>query len=110
MIKIDVTQLDDLALGSVFLATGGGGDPHVPLLIAKQALKQFGPVNLIAAEDLNDDAAIVTIGGVGAPTVSLELLPSIHDAARTLEAYEKQVGQRVDAVASFEIGLCRKRK
>ncbi len=102
--KIDVHHLDDLALGSVFLATGGGGDPYVPKLIAEEALKKFGPVEVIEAEDLNDDAYIVTIGGVGAPTVSLELLPSIEDAAKTLEAFEQQVGRRVDAVASFEIG------
>ena len=50
--KIDVTHLDDLALGSVFLATGGGGDPHVPLLIAEQVLAKLGPVDVIAPEDL----------------------------------------------------------
>jgi DUF917 family protein len=102
--KIDVTHLDDLALGSVFLATGGGGDPHVPLLIAEQVLAKLGPVDVIAPEDLADDAFVVTIGGVGAPTVSLELLPSLDDAARTLDAFEEQVGRKVDAVASFEIG------
>ena len=36
--KIHATDLDDLALGAVFLATGGGGDPYLPTLIAKQTL------------------------------------------------------------------------
>ncbi len=101
---IDLEHLDDLALGSVFLATGGGGDPHVPKLIAHEAIKQYGPVSVIKPDALDDDAYVVTIGSVGAPTVSLELLPSIDDAARTLEAFEKHVGRKVDAVASFEIG------
>jgi DUF917 family protein len=102
--NIDLEHLDDLALGSVFLATGGGGDPHVPQLIAEQAMRRYGPVQVIAPDTLDDDALIVAIGGVGAPTVSLELLPSVDDAARTLDAFEKHVGRKVDAVVSFEIG------
>lgn len=104
MKQIDVGDLDDLALGAVFLATGGGGDPHVPQLITTEALKKYGPVKLIKPEDLADDAFVVPIGNVGAPTVSLELLPSIDEASKTIEAFEAHVGRKVDAVASFEIG------
>jgi len=102
--KIEIKDLEDLALGSVFLATGGGGDPYVPRLIAEEAIKRYGSVEVIAPSDLADDTYVVTIGGVGAPTVSLELLPSVDDAANTLAAFEKQVNRKVDAVASFEIG------
>lgn len=104
MKSIGLEHLDDLALGSVFLATGGGGDPHVPKLIAREALKKYGPVTIVQPEDLADDAFVGTIGSVGAPTVSLELLPSLDDAARTLDAFEKYLGRSIDAVASFEIG------
>lgn len=104
MKQIDLTHLDDLALGSVFLATGGGGDPHVPQLIAEQAIKTHGAVSLIAPDALDDEAFVVPIGNVGAPTVSLELLPSVDEAARTIDAFEAHVGRKVDAVASFEIG------
>lgn len=104
MKQVTLDDLDDLALGSVFLATGGGGDPHVPQLITAEAIKTYGPVALIAPEDLADDAFIVPIGNVGAPTVSLELLPSIDEASKTIEAFEGHVGRKVDAVASFEIG------
>ena len=97
-------HLDDLALGAVFLATGGGGDPYVPKLITAEAIKTFGPVRLVTAESLADDAFVVPVGSVGAPTVSLELLPSVEDAAKTLTAFEKFVGRKIDAVASFEIG------
>lgn len=104
MKQITLNDLDDLALGSVFLATGGGGDPHVPQLITQQAIKTYGPVSLIAPDALDDDAFVVPIGNVGAPTVSLELLPSVDEASRTIEAFEAHVGRKVDAVASFEIG------
>ena len=102
--EIRTEHLDDLALGSVFLATGGGGDPYVPKLITAEALKTFGPVDLLSPGDVDDDAFIVPIGSVGAPTVSLELLPSVEDAARTLDAFEKYIGRKIDAIASFEIG------
>lgn len=102
--QVKAEDLADLSLGAVFLATGGGGDPHVPELICSEALKTYGPVDLLAVEDLPDDAHVVSIGGVGAPTVSLEMLPSVDDAARTLEAYENHVGRKVDAIVSFEIG------
>lgn len=104
MKRIDREHLDDLALGAVFLATGGGGDPHLPRLIAHQALKQFGSVELLSPEDLRDDAFVVPVGSVGAPTVSLELLPSVDEAADTVRAYERYVGRKADAIASFEIG------
>ncbi|BDX08650.1 DUF917 domain-containing protein [Planctobacterium marinum] len=102
--KITAAQLDDLALGAVFLATGGGGDPYVPLLLAKQALAKYGDVSLIQAQELADDATIITLGGVGAPTVSLELLPSLSEAENALNAWQSHTGKKVDAIAAFEIG------
>jgi len=102
--KLGADSLPDLSLGAVFLATGGGGDPYVSFLIAEQVLRELGPVELLDPEELDDDAYVVAIGGVGAPTVSLELLPSRADALQTLDAFESHVGRKVDAVISFEIG------
>jgi uncharacterized protein len=104
MKKLGSESLADLSAGAVFLATGGGGDPHVAQLVTQQALEEYGPVDLIAPEELDDDAYVVALGGVGAPTVSLELLPSIDEAVNTLRAFEEHVGRKVDAVVSFEIG------
>lgn len=102
--KLHAEQLPDLSMGAVFLATGGGGDPYVAQLIAEQALRTHGAATVIDPDDLDDNAYVVTIGGVGAPTASLELLPSVGDAGRALAAFENHVGRKVDAVVSFEIG------
>ena len=59
---------------------------------------------MVGADSLADDAHVVALGGVGAPTVSLELLPSISENIECLRAYEAHVGRKVDAVVSFEIG------
>lgn len=101
---INADNIDDLSLGSVFLATGGGGDPYVPQLLAKHALKEYGAAQLVAPNDLDDEAHVIAIGAVGAPTVSLELLPSIAEVIGALEAYEKLAQKKVDALVSFEIG------
>jgi hypothetical protein len=94
----------DLALGSVFLATGGGGDPYLPLLLARAALAQYGSVTLLPPEALPDDAHVVAIGGVGAPTASMELLPSLDESLLAVRAYEKLTGHTVDAIVPFEVG------
>jgi DUF917 family protein len=104
MHKIGLSDLDALCLGSVFLATGGGGDPYLPMLITRQALKTYGSVSLINVQDVQPDDYVVAVGAVGAPTVSLELLPSVDEATETLEAFESQVGRKVDLIAPFEIG------
>jgi len=104
MKKLGSESLADLSIGAVFLATGGGGDPYVAELITKAALDKYGPVDLIDPADLDDNAFIVALGGVGAPTVSLELLPSINDAVDTLRAFEDRFGKKIDAVVSFEVG------
>jgi len=101
---LNIQDLDALSLGSVFLATGGGGDPWVSLMLAKQAINQHGPVRLASVDDLNEGDRIVAVGGVGAPTVSLELLPSLDDPAKAIKAYENLLKVEVDAVISFEIG------
>ncbi len=104
MDQITIDMLDDIAAGAAFLATGGGGDPYLACLCAKEGLKLYGPARLIAPEDLADDALVIAVGGVGAPTTSLELLPSVDEAARVTQAYGEILGRMPDAIISFEIG------
>lgn len=104
MKHLTTDMLADLSAGAAFLATGGGGDPHLTYLSACEGLNTYGPAKLIKPGELADDALVVAIGAVGAPTTSLELLPSIDESILVLEAYRAQTGRKVDAVVSFEIG------
>lgn len=101
---ITADMLADLSAGAAFLATGGGGDPHLTYLSACEGLRKYGPAKMIAPGDLPDDALVVAIGAVGAPTTSLELLPSVDESITALQAYKDLTGRKVDAVVSFEIG------
>ena len=65
----------DLARGAAVLGTGGGGDPYVGRLLAEQALRAHGPVELVSPADLPPDACVVPVAMMGAPTVMVEKTP-----------------------------------
>lgn len=105
MIKqFDADDIADLCLGSVFLATGGGGDPYVNQLLVEQALRAHGPVTLITPQDLDANALVVAMGEAGAPMVRMEQLPVGDEPAAALMAYQAATGKRVTHVIPFEIG------
>lgn len=93
-----------LCLGSVFLATGGGGDPYVNQLLVEQALREHGPVTLIPPHDLPDEAFIIAMGEAGAPMVRMEQLPVGDEPIAALKAYQEVTGKQVSHVIPFEIG------
>ena len=69
MRKIGIQQIEDIALGAALLGAGGGGDPYVGKLVAMGAVKECGPVTLLDPEEVPDDALLVPIAMMGAPTV-----------------------------------------
>ena len=69
MRTIGIQEIEDIALGAALLGAGGGGDPYVGKLVAMGAVKECGPVTLLDPEEVPDDALIVPIAMMGAPTV-----------------------------------------
>ena len=104
--SVTVTHEDiaDLCTGSVFLATGGGGDPYISQILVQEALKKYGPVDLLPLSELPDDAFVVTIGEVGAPSVSLEQLPIGTECLDVIDRFEEWVGRKITHLTSFEVG------
>ena len=104
MREIDETQMSDIARGAAVLGTGGGGDPYVGRLLAEQALRQHGPVTLLDVDELPDDAVVVPVALMGAPTVMLEKMPAGDEATNALRAVEQLIGKRVTHTVSIEAG------
>ncbi len=102
--KISPHDIDNVATGSSFLATGGGGDPYVGALMAKQMLAEHGDVELLALDQFDDEAIVVAVGGIGAPTISLEKLPNGREPDWAVERLERHVGKKADALIAFEVG------
>ncbi|MBT8146266.1 MAG: DUF917 domain-containing protein [Gammaproteobacteria bacterium] len=104
MRKLGAEHIKDLCAGAAFLATGGGGDPYVSQLLAERLLKQYGPATLLPVEEVPDNFHAVSIGMVGAPTVTLEQLPTEDESINALNKYEEVTGRKIDAVIPFEVG------
>ncbi len=104
MLVDNVEMIKDLARGAVLLGTGGGGDPYVGQLLLQQEVKQGNFVKIIRAEELDDDAFVVSVAGIGAPTVLVEHLQANDVCKRLLERMEKYMGRKVDAIIPAEVG------
>ena len=97
-------DLDDLCRGAAVLGTGGGGDPYIGGLLAAEAIRKYGPVTLWDLDEVPDDALVVAVGGMGAPTVVIEKIPNGQEYLWALEALERRLGRNVDAIIPFEAG------
>ncbi|MEE6166348.1 MULTISPECIES: DUF917 domain-containing protein [unclassified Mycolicibacterium] len=101
---IDLETLNALGRGCAVLGTGGGGDVSSALIGAAHAIKEHGPVPVIRLADLPADALIAPLGGIGAPTVSVEMLPGHEEVHRIRAEIERAGGRPLSAVMSSEIG------
>lgn len=93
-----------IAVGAAVLGTGGGGDPHIGKLMAQEAIRKYGPVRVISPEELEDDALIIPVSMIGAPTVMNEKIPSMEQMTKPLDLIEKELGRKVTAVMPIEVG------
>jgi uncharacterized protein len=101
---IEAADLEDIATGGAILGTGGGGDPYVGKLMAKEAIRRHGPVRLVDVEGFDDDALIAPVCMMGAPTVMTEKLPQGEEIVIALRKLEKFMGRRVDGLLCGEAG------
>ncbi|MFI9559321.1 DUF917 domain-containing protein [Nonomuraea endophytica] len=102
LIKED--DIPALARGCAVLGTGGGGDVRTGSLAARRAIQAYGGVPLITLADLPEDALILPLSGIGAPTVSHEMIHSEDEPKRIAEEAERIFGRAPAAVMSSEIG------
>ena len=103
MWQITEDDLESIAIGAGILGTGGGGNPYVGRLRARQAIREHGPVDVLSPEELDSNASVVCVGGIGAPTVGIEKMRDYqsHHALRAIESY---TGRAATALISNEIG------
>jgi DUF917 family protein len=101
---LSVDDIDSLAVGAAVLGTGGGGDPYLGKLMAKQAIMEKGNVRLIDLEELPDDKLVVPSAMMGAPAVLLEKLPNGEEPQTAVRAIESYTGKKAYATISLEAG------
>ncbi len=97
-------DLKDFAFGASFLAAGGGGDPYVGRLMLKQQVTRGKRVTVVPHDQVPDDAFIVSVATMGAPTVMIERIPSAEATVKSLEAVEQLSGRKVTHICGVEVG------
>lgn len=97
-------EIDDLAIGAAVLGTGGGGNPYIGMLLAKRAIREHGPVQVIDVDEVPDDALVVPSAMMGAPTVMVEKLPRGDEIIRAFEALQDYLGRRIAYTVCAEAG------
>ena len=102
--RLTEADIEALEIGSAILGTGGGGNPYIGKLRARQALRAGNTLSVIKMEDLPDDAKVVSLGGIGAPLISFERIKEGREGLRCVRALEERLGFKADAIACEEIG------
>ncbi len=102
--KICVDDLENIARGAAFLGAGGGGDPLIGMLLAKHAISEFGEVQVIQADDLEDDANVFSSAMLGVPTIMLEKGAGGDDIELAVKILEEKLACKADAILPMEMG------
>jgi uncharacterized protein len=101
---LNESDIDKIAIGAAVLGTGGGGDPYIGKLVAKEAIRKYGKVKLISLDELDDSSLVIPLSSMGAPTVSIEKIPSEIEFTAPLEKLEEVIHKKVDVIMPIEIG------
>ena len=101
---VDEQALRDIASGSAVLGTGGGGDPYLGTLVSLQALARHGPMQLVTADELDDEALVVLPFSLGSPVPLIEKFPLGKEMVQAYETINRCLHGRVRAVMPDEIG------
>jgi uncharacterized protein len=97
-------DIEALAIGAAILGTGGGGSPYLGKLRCLQELRRGNRIALIGIEELGDESQVATLGGIGAPAVTIEKLPEGNEGVRVVRCLEEFSGRKIDALIAAEIG------
>ena len=104
MRKLGVQAVEDIARGAAVMASGGGGDPYLGMVVARRTVEEFGPISLLDLDEVADDARIAVSMGLGAPTVLVEKVPRGTEPEFALEVLERSCGYAFDALLPSEAG------
>lgn len=104
MRKIGIPEIEDIATGAALLGAGGGGDPYVGKLVAIGAVRDCGEVTLLDPDEVPDDALVVPIAMMGAPTVLAEKAIGGDEYQRLYEMVSRFFGKKIYAFMPIEAG------
>ncbi|HEU5088308.1 MAG TPA: DUF917 domain-containing protein, partial [Roseiflexaceae bacterium] len=97
-------DVERIAIGAGILGTGGGGNPYRGMIQARLQLEAGRRLDIVRLDELPDDALVVPLGGMGAPTVGLEKIGRGDEGKRAVEMLCDYLGVAVAATIPIEVG------
>lgn len=101
---VAVSDVAALAAGAAIFGTGGGGAVYTTQIVAEAALAENGPVELVTVDDLGPDDLVISMSGIGAPTVGIEMLSSAGQIELLVREAERAAGRPITTLMAAEIG------
>jgi len=98
------TDVEDLVVGAAILGTGGGGDPYIGKLMVLQELERGRKIEIVSADEVDNDAFVVPVAAMGTPVVLVEKIPSGKEALFSLKLLENYFNRKVDFISPIEAG------
>ncbi|MCY4254726.1 MAG: DUF917 domain-containing protein [Gammaproteobacteria bacterium] len=103
--RLEIDHVARIALGATLLGAGGGGDPYISLLAARQIYADGDrAADLIPLAELDDEAQVICVAGFGAPTVEKERLFELPHLLHGMRTLEQHLGRKADALIAAEMG------
>ncbi len=101
---IDNAALDRIAIGAGILGTGGGGNPYLGKLHARTLLAAGARPVVVDPASVPDDALVVSVGGMGSPTISIERIQRGDEPLMAMRALERHIGRSFTHLVPGEVG------
>ncbi|MCS7050549.1 MAG: DUF917 domain-containing protein [Thermomicrobium sp.] len=102
--ELETETVEALAIGAGILGTGGGGNPYYGKLFVRRLLREGRRVRIVSPSEVPDHALVVSVGGMGAPTIGIERIHRGDEPLAALRALERYLGQRATHLVPGEIG------
>lgn len=97
-------DVERIAIGAGILGTGGGGNPYRGRVKALLEIDAGRRLELVGLDELPDDALVVPLGGMGAPTIGQEKLGRGDEGQRAVEIMREHLGVEIAATIPIEVG------
>ncbi len=99
-------DIEKIAIGAGILGTGGGGNPYRGMIRAQMQVTS-GTVrkrSIISMDEMPDDALVVPMGGMGAPTIGLEKIGRGDEGRTAVTEMAHFLGVEIAATVPIEVG------
>jgi hypothetical protein len=103
MRSVGKPEMVDICLGGGILGSGGGGSVQEGLMIIDRILISGSSVDLLAVDEVGDEAWGAAVAGMGSPAASRDQ-PRTNSPRLALEALAGALGFHADFVVPFEVG------